>query len=135
MQVFLTKWMARFVRRENILHASLCEAVARAERGLIDADLGGGLIKQRVARAGKGRSGGYRTILAYRRAGRAVFVFDFAKSGLENIGPESLETLQEIAAIWLPADERKIALGVQDGELEEVLYGSEKDGQPHRSAS
>ena len=135
MQVFLTKWMARFARRENIPHASLCEAIARAERGLIDADLGGGLIKQRVARAGKGRSGGYRTILAYCRAGRAVFVFGFAKSGLENIRPENLKTLQEIAAIWLPADERKIALGVQDGELEEVFYGSEEDGQPHRSAS
>jgi hypothetical protein len=66
MQVFLTKWIARFARREKISSASLCEAIARAERGLIDADLGGGLIKQRVARAGKGRSGGYRTILAYR---------------------------------------------------------------------
>ena len=126
--------MARFARRENIPHASLCEAIARAERGLIDADLGGGLIKQRVARAGKGRSGGYRTILAYRRSGRAIFVFGFAKSGLENIRPENLKTLQDIAAIWLPADERRVALGLQDGELEEVLYGSEEDGQPDGSA-
>jgi len=36
----------------------LCEAVERAESGLIDANLGGGLIKQRVARLGQGRSGG-----------------------------------------------------------------------------
>jgi hypothetical protein len=127
MQVFLTKWMARYARREKISHASLCEAVARAERGLIDADLGGGLIKQRVARAGKGRSGGYRTILAYRRLGRAIFVFGFAKSALENIERENLETLQDIAAIWLPADERKIANGLQNGELEEVHYDSEED--------
>jgi hypothetical protein len=127
MQVFLTKWMARYARREKISHASLCEAVARAERGLIDADLGGGLIKQRVARAGKGRSGGYRTILAYRRLGRAIFVFGFAKSALENIERENLETLQDIAAIWLPADERKIANGLQNGELEEVPYDSEED--------
>jgi hypothetical protein len=54
--------------------------------GLIDADLGGGLIKQRIARAGKGRSGGYRTIIAYRRAGRAVFLLGFAKSERDNIG-------------------------------------------------
>jgi hypothetical protein len=127
MQVFLTKWMARYARREKISHASLCEAVALAERGLIDADLGGGLIKQRVARAGKGRSGGYRTILAYRRLGRAIFVFGFAKSALENIERENLETLQDIAAIWLPADERKIANGLQNGELEEVPYDSEED--------
>jgi len=120
--------MARFARQEKISDASLCEAITRAERGLIDADLGGGLIKQRVARAGKGRSGGYRTILAYRRSGRAIFVFGFAKSGLENIGAEYLKSLQEIAAFWLPADERKIALGLQEGELEEVLYVGKEDG-------
>jgi hypothetical protein len=126
MQVFLTKWMARFVRREKISYASLREAITRADRGLVDADLGGGLIKQRLARAGKGRSGGYRTILAYRRFGRAIFVFGFAKSELENIGPEDLKTLRDIAAIWLPADEREISLGLQNGELEEVPYDREE---------
>src|ERR1039457_2463133 len=82
--------MARFIRRERIAHASLREAVERAERGLIHVDLGGGLIKQRVARPGKGRSGGYRTIIAYRRAGRAGFRFGFAKSERENIEPDEL---------------------------------------------
>lgn len=135
MQVFLTKWMARFARRERISHASLCEAISRAERGLVDADLGGGLIKQRVARAGKGRSGGFRTILAYRRSNRAIFVFGFAKSGLENIGPEELKTLREIAAIWLPADRGKIALGLRSGELEEVQYDSEENEQADGSTS
>jgi hypothetical protein len=120
MRVFLTKWMVKFARRENISDASLCEAIARAERGLVDADLGGGLIKQRVARAGKGRSGGYRTIVAYRRAGRAVFLYGFAKSALENIKPENLNTLRDIAAIWLPADESKTERGLQNGELEEI---------------
>ncbi|HEY1904065.1 MAG TPA: type II toxin-antitoxin system RelE/ParE family toxin [Terracidiphilus sp.] len=127
MQVFLAKWMARFARREKISHASLCEAIARVERGLIDADLGGGLIKQRVARAGKGRSGGYRTILAYRRSGRAIFVFGFAKSRLENVGSDDLETLREIAAIWMPADQQKITRGIQSGELEEVAYENKKE--------
>jgi hypothetical protein len=126
--------MSRYARREKISHASLCDAVTRAERGLIDADLGGGLIKQRVARAGKGRSGGYRTILAYRRFDRAVFIFGFAKSALENIERDHLETLQDIAAIWLPADERTIANGLQSGELEEVPYDSEEDDWPDRSA-
>jgi hypothetical protein len=64
MQVFKTKWFARFARNERIGAASLLEAIQRAERGLIDADLGGGLIKQRVARQGKGRSGGYRAVIA-----------------------------------------------------------------------
>jgi putative transcriptional regulator len=88
--------MARFVRREGLDHASLLEAIARAERGLVDADLGKGLIKQRVARAGKGRSGGYRTILAYRRGTRSIFLYGFAKSERANIGPDELQTAREI---------------------------------------
>jgi hypothetical protein len=59
---------ARFQRKEGISNRSLCEAIDRAERGLIDADLGQGLIKQRVARPGEGRSGGYRTIVATQMA-------------------------------------------------------------------
>ena len=62
MEVFKTRWFARFARQERIADSSLREAIERAERGLIDADLGGGLIKQRVARPGRGRSGGYRVI-------------------------------------------------------------------------
>ena len=62
MQTFKTKWLARFARHEGITDKSLGEAIERAERGLIDADLGGGLIKQRVARPGQGRSGGYRAL-------------------------------------------------------------------------
>jgi hypothetical protein len=56
MRAFKTKWFSRFARQELIADASLWEAIERAERGLIDADLGGGLIKQRIARQGKGRS-------------------------------------------------------------------------------
>jgi hypothetical protein len=58
MQVFKTRWFARFARQERITNANLLEAIVRAERGLIDADLGGGLIKLRVAKQGKGRSAG-----------------------------------------------------------------------------
>ena len=90
MRVFLTKWMMRYVRRERIDPASLLEAIRRAERGLIDADLGGGLIKQPVARAGKGRSGGYRTLIAYRRGDRAFFLIGFAKSKREMSSPANL---------------------------------------------
>lgn len=60
LRILKTKWFVRFVRRERISDSSLCEAVRRAQRGLVDADLGGGVIKQRVARPGQGRSGGYR---------------------------------------------------------------------------
>ncbi len=64
MRIFKTKWMARYARRERIADHSLREAIERAGRGTVDADLGGGIIKQRVARSGQGRSGGYRTLIA-----------------------------------------------------------------------
>lgn len=96
--VFRTKWVARFARRERITDKSLREAIDRAERGIVDANLGGGLIKQRVAREGQGRSGGYRMLVAYRARGRAVFLYGFAKNEQENIGLDELESLREIAA-------------------------------------
>ena len=96
-QVFKTKAFARFARQQSISDGSLCEAIRRAERGLIDAELGGGVIKQRVARPGQGRSGGYRVLAAYRVKVRSVFLFGFAKSERENVNDDELKTLQDIA--------------------------------------
>ncbi len=120
MQIFKTKWLARFTRHEQITDTSLREAVTRAERGLIDADLGGGLIKQRVARKRQGRSGGFRMIVAYQTKDRAVFLYGFAKSERENINPSELATLREIATTWLNANAERIALGIAEDELQEV---------------
>jgi len=97
-RIYKTKWLARFARRERISDRGLRDAALRAERGLIDADLGGGVIKQRVARAGQGRSGGYRMLLAFRSGDRAVFLYGFSKSTQDNIEPDELLTLREIAA-------------------------------------
>lgn len=72
-RVFKTRWFERFARKERLSDATLREAIARAERGLIDADLGGGMIKQRLARPGQGRSAGYRTLVVFRRGDLAVF--------------------------------------------------------------
>ena len=121
--VFKTKWLARFARRERITDASLREAIGRAERGIVDADLGGGLIKQRVARDGQGRSGGYRMLVAYRAEGRAVFLYGFAKSEQENIGPGEVASLREIAGAWLDAGEDRMAGAIEAKELQEVEYG------------
>lgn len=120
MQVFKTKWLARFAKHEGIADASLHEAIARAERGLVNADLGGGLIKQRVARRGKGRSGGYRMLIAYRLKERAVFLYGFAKNERDNISSDELLTAREIASCWLAADAKQIAHALAEGELQEV---------------
>jgi hypothetical protein len=126
-RIFKTKWLARYARRQRIADRSLKEAVTRAARGLIDADLGGGIVKQRVARSGQGRSGGYRMLIAYRPGARAVFLYAFAKNERENIDPDELLTLREIGAIWLAADARHIAQALADGTLQEVTDGEEEN--------
>jgi hypothetical protein len=121
-RIFKSKTFVRFVRRERITDARLCEAIEQAERGLLDADLGGGLIKLRVARAGQGKRGGYRMLIAFRSKLRAVFLFGFAKNELDNIEDDQLATLRETAALWLAADAQKIARAVNDGLLIEVRH-------------
>jgi hypothetical protein len=120
MRIFKTKWFARYARRERIKDSALREAVARADKGLIDADLRGGLIKQRVARAGEGRSGGYRTIMVYRAKDRAVFLYGFAKNERDNIEDDELVTFKELGAGWLQADSASLDAQVKKGLAEEV---------------
>ena len=91
MRIFKTKWFVRYVRQERISDHGLRDAIERAERGLVDADLGGGVIKQRVARPGQGRSGGYRMLIAYRSGNRAVFMYGIAKNDRLAAQPEQLD--------------------------------------------
>lgn len=120
MRVFKTRWFARYARQARVEDSSLHEAIARAERGIIDADLGGGIIKQRVARAGHGRRSGYRLLIAYRSGDRAVFLYGFAKNEQENIGDDELQTLREIGTAWLEAPAPLLDRAVGEGILQEV---------------
>ncbi len=120
MRVFKLKAFARFQRRERIADSALAASVAAAELGRIDADLGGGLIKQRVARPGQGKSGGFRTIIAYRRSGRAVFLYGFAKSERANLDDDELAALKRIGEIYLTLDTQDLARAIAATELVEV---------------
>ena len=125
-RVLLLKTFHRYRRREGITDAALADAIRRAEQGLIDAALGGGLIKQRVARKGGGRSGGYRTIIAYRHGARSVFLLGFAKNELDNIADDELAVLKKMAAATLGHDDRAIAKAITDGSLWEIDYDDEE---------
>ncbi len=129
MRIFKTKWFARYARRERIGDDSLREAIERAERGLVDGGLGGGVIKQRAARKGQGRSGGYRMLIAYRRGNRAVFLYGFAKSERENIDDDELASLQDIAAGWLTPNDAKLARAIADGLVQEIDNDQTKNDQ------
>jgi hypothetical protein len=94
---------------------------------LVDADLGGGVIKQRVARPGQGRSGGFRVLIAYRARMRSVFLFGLAKSARANVDEDELATAREIAKAWLDADTKAIAKALAEGIIEEVDHGEKEE--------
>ncbi len=120
MHIFKVQGLAKFARGERIADASLREAIEGAERGTIDADLGGGPIKQRVARRGQGRSGGYRMMIAYVARDRAIFLLGFAKKKRENVSPDELAALRKLAGVWLRATAPQIAKAVDEGVLLKV---------------
>jgi hypothetical protein len=126
MRVFKTKPFDRFARREAISDELLCEAVARADAGRIDADLGGGVIKQRVARRGQGRSGGYRTVVAHRSGERSVFIHGFAKSDRDNINTRESRELKTAAAVFLALGAAELDRAVKDKRLIEVMCDGKK---------
>ena len=129
MRVFKEKGFVRFQRKEHMSDEVLCKAVAKARSGLIEADLGHGLIKQRVARPGQGKRGSYRTIIAYRAKKRAVFLFGFAKSGKASLDADELEALIKRGAVWIAASDAVIERAITTKELQEVDCGDEDEKQ------
>jgi hypothetical protein len=129
-RVFKNKPFARFARKARLDDAALEEAVGRAARGLIDADLGGGVIKQRIAREGGGKSGGFRTIILFRAKTLSFFVHGFAKNERDNIGDDELAAFKLLAAQLLAYDETALARAVAAGVLTEVRTDDEAVSQP-----
>lgn len=119
-RIYKSRWFAKFAIRAGISDATLVAAIDQAERGLIDADLGGGLIKQRVARQGEGKSGGYRTLVFFRHEDRAVFAFGFAKSSKANLNAIELRTYKRAAGVILGLTQAQIDTEVREGRLFEV---------------
>ena len=120
MRTFKTKPFARFANREGISDEALRDAVLRAGRGQVDADLGGGVVKQRIARRGQGRSGGFRVLVLYRRGNRAFFVHGFAKSDRENLRRKELMALRTLADEMFGLDEPGLEAMLANGTISEV---------------
>ncbi|MDB5582323.1 MAG: addiction module toxin RelE [Bradyrhizobium sp.] len=111
-RIFRNGWFQRFARKEKLSDDALVEAIARAEQGLIDADLGDGLIKRRVARQGEEKPGGYRTLFFFRAGDRAIVAFGFAEARQANISKADLVLLKQAA---------EVALGWSDEELDRLV--------------
>ena len=122
MSVYKTKTFARFARKAGIADAQLMAAATEVIGGRFDADLGGGVFKQRVARVGSGKSGGFRTLIAFRVGASCFFVYGFAKNDMANVTKKALEALQDYAALLLSYDEHARAQSVAQGELVELEF-------------
>ncbi len=120
MQIFKNTWFQRFARREKITDEVLKDAIARAEKGTIDADLGGNVIKQRIARVGQGKSGGYRTFIVFKKGDKAFFVYGFAKSERENIDKNEIDVFKKSAKELLALSDKHIRELIENGALTEV---------------
>lgn len=125
MRIYKNAWFAKFARKEKIDDDALRDAVRRAEQGLIDADLGSGVLKQRVAREGAGKSGGYRTLIFFRSGERAIFAFGFAKSDKANLNAVELAAFKKAAKEYLAFPQRQIDALVKIERLTEVGNGDE----------
>ena len=125
MRIFQNKAFVRFAKKAGIDDAMLCEVLWDAERGLIAANLGGGVIKQRIARPGQGKSGGFRTLIVFRTGDRTFFVHGFAKNEADNIGKNELVALKKLASELLAYDDKALAQVVASGTLTEVTCDEE----------
>ncbi|MES2994218.1 MAG: type II toxin-antitoxin system RelE/ParE family toxin [Pseudomonadota bacterium] len=121
MAIYMTRWFARWAGKQDVSDASLCAAALEMTNGLYDADLGGGLFKKRIARAGQGKSGGFRTLVATNKGSRWIFVFGFPKSERGNIGRDEGEALKKLAAHLLSMSPPMLAMALRAGELTELI--------------
>lgn len=91
-------------------------------QGLIDADLGGGVVKKRVGLAGRGKRGGARTLVATNKGNRWFFVYGFEKNDRANITDDELDALQGIAQELLARTGRQLEIAIEDGSLQEICH-------------
>jgi hypothetical protein len=129
LKVFKNAWFGRFARKENISTDALWDAVERAEKGQVDADLGGGVIKQRIARPGEGKSKGYRSIILFRKGARSFFVYGFSKSELGNIGDDEEARFKIMAKHVLSLTDAQLNKLLANGQFEEVTKDDKKISQ------
>ena len=119
-KVFRSRPFSRWMRRAGLTDEALLRAVSEMEQGLVDADLGGGVFKKRVALPGRGKRAGARTIVATRMKERWFFLYGFEKNERANISSAELKALQEYAKDLLGLDAAQLAAVVSTGEMTEV---------------
>ncbi len=120
MRIFKYRTFRQWAKKEGISDSALKKAIDEIEHGLFDANLGGGLYKQRVARKGQGKRGGYRTILAFKEKKRSIFMYGYGKNERANITDKEETVYKKLARYYLEIPDNKLETIIKNGELFEV---------------
>jgi len=118
--VFVTKEFVRFQRKARLSDLDLIEAAERVRKGRWDTDLGGGVFKQRIARKGEGKSGGYRTILCFKRGSHVFFIHGFSKNEKQNVSQSELQALKRLSKVLLNLGDEQIEASLLRRELAQI---------------
>jgi len=124
-RVFKTRVFVRMMRKLDLTDAALCGAVQEMIQGLVDADLGGGVLKKRVALPGRGKRGSTRTLLASNRGNRWFFLFGYEKNVRASVTTAERDALQLLAVDLLGMPTAALDRAVVQGELQEICHGKQ----------
>ncbi len=123
-RIFKTRVFDRWMQKTDLSDELLLNAVAEMERGLIDADLGGGVLKKRIALPNRGKSGSVHTLIATNKNDRWFFVLGFEKNQRDNIDKTELKFLKESAKTMLNLSKVQLKLVLNNQELTEIYNGN-----------
>jgi len=119
-RIFKNISFSRYARKEDVSDTELKEAVSLLEAGQADANLGGNVYKVRVARSGKGKSGGHRVIVLFKSGDNTFFVYGFTKSESANISDKELRRFKERAKDYFSMTAEQLEEMIKDGQLIEL---------------
>lgn len=120
MDIYKTRQFDKWANKEGLNDAVLVGAIQEMQAGLIDADLGGHVVKKRIALPGRGKSGGSRTLLAYQQGVLSFFLYGYAKNESDNITDKELKVLKQLASSLLNLTIEQLLAAESSGKLLKV---------------
>lgn len=115
-----TKWFSKWAKKYKISDNKLLEGINNIQSRLSVNNLGSHIYKVRISRSGKGKSGGFRTILVYNKNDRAIFLYGFGKNEQENISKTELSYFKKIGRDLLKLSDIELSNSIRNNIFQEV---------------